>query len=179
MANQNKNVFVGCGGAEGISRWMASAGRGLGRYIGLNTANGAVLDYETAPSFSLTVQVTDDGVPALSGTAAVTVNLTDANDAPTDIALSNASVAENNTAGATVGTLSATDADAGQTGIRNQNIYTARIAGGLVVGAPGKLAVDRRKARRRSDRVPLESPRQQLREKEHEAHDHDRPPAST
>ncbi len=25
-------------------RWMASAGKGLGRYIGLNTANGAVLD---------------------------------------------------------------------------------------------------------------------------------------
>ena len=25
-------------------RWMASAGKGLGRYMGLNTANGAVLD---------------------------------------------------------------------------------------------------------------------------------------
>ena len=25
-------------------RWMASIGKGLGRYIGLNTANGAVLD---------------------------------------------------------------------------------------------------------------------------------------
>ena len=37
------------------------------------------------------------------------------NHAPTDIALSNAAIAENNTAGATVGTLSATDADAGDT----------------------------------------------------------------
>jgi hypothetical protein len=31
-------------GAGDDLRWMASAGKGLGRYIGLNTANGAVLD---------------------------------------------------------------------------------------------------------------------------------------
>jgi hypothetical protein len=31
-------------GAKDDFRWMASAGSGLGRYIGLNTANGAVLD---------------------------------------------------------------------------------------------------------------------------------------
>jgi hypothetical protein len=31
-------------GSRDDIRWMASAGKGLGRYIGLNTANGAVLD---------------------------------------------------------------------------------------------------------------------------------------
>jgi hypothetical protein len=31
-------------GSRDDFRWMASAGKGLGRYIGLNTANGAVLD---------------------------------------------------------------------------------------------------------------------------------------
>jgi len=31
-------------GAKDDFRWMASTGKGLGRYIGLNTANGAVLD---------------------------------------------------------------------------------------------------------------------------------------
>ena len=33
----------------------------------ITVANSAALDFETTPSFSLTVQVTDDGSPALSG----------------------------------------------------------------------------------------------------------------
>ncbi|MBL9115256.1 MAG: cadherin domain-containing protein [Verrucomicrobiaceae bacterium] len=46
-----------------------------------------------------------------------------ANNAPTNIALSNATLAENNAPGATVGTLTATDADAGDT-------HTFSLAGG-------------------------------------------------
>ena len=40
------------------------------------------LDFETTPTYTLSVQVTDDGIPALSDTATITVNLTDVNDAP-------------------------------------------------------------------------------------------------
>jgi hypothetical protein len=41
-----------------------------------------MLDFETTPTFALTVQVTDNGSPALSASATVTVHLNDVNDAP-------------------------------------------------------------------------------------------------
>lgn len=43
----------------------------------ITVANGAGLDFETAPIWNLTVEVTDSGSPALSAQAAVTVDLTD------------------------------------------------------------------------------------------------------
>lgn len=48
----------------------------------ITVANGSKLDYETQSSYSLTVQVTDNGVPALSGTAAITIQLTNTEEAP-------------------------------------------------------------------------------------------------
>ena len=78
----------------------------------LTVANSAELDFEATPSCARTVEVADNGTPVLTDTATVTVNLTDANEAPTGISLSNTTVAEN-AAGATVGTLSVTDPDAG------------------------------------------------------------------
>ena len=48
----------------------------------ITVANSAALDFETRPSFTLTVQVTDNGTPAMSGTTTVTVNLTDVPEAP-------------------------------------------------------------------------------------------------
>ena len=70
-------------------------------------------DFETKNEYSVRVQ-TDDGN---GGTfeKAFTVTVTDANDAPTDIALSASSVAENQPAATAVGTLSSTDQDAGDT----------------------------------------------------------------
>src|SRR5204863_87761 len=44
-----------------------------------------------------------------------TISVTDVNDAPTDLSLSNSSVAENQASGTTVGTLSDTDQDVGDT----------------------------------------------------------------
>jgi hypothetical protein len=49
----------------------------------ITVANSAALDFETTPSFSLTVQVTDDGSPALSTSAPVTILLTNVNEKPT------------------------------------------------------------------------------------------------
>ncbi|WP_052430539.1 cadherin domain-containing protein [Hymenobacter sp. DG25B] len=48
----------------------------------LEVNNSAALDYATTPSFSLTVQATDSGNPALSASATITVNVTDVNGAP-------------------------------------------------------------------------------------------------
>jgi len=45
-------------------------------------ANAAALNFETVPSFSPTVRTTDNGTPALSASATVTVNTTNVNEAP-------------------------------------------------------------------------------------------------
>ena len=68
-------------------------------------------NYEAKNSYSIDVVATDGG--NLSSSKAVTINVTDVNEAPTDIALSNASVDENSAADTVVGTLSSTDPDAG------------------------------------------------------------------
>ncbi|MBL4864717.1 MAG: cadherin repeat domain-containing protein, partial [Rhodobiaceae bacterium] len=73
---------------------------------------GVSLDHEAADSVDVVVTTTDSGGATYSETFSIAVG--DVNEAPTDIALSNSSVAEN-TAGAVVGTLSTTDVDAGDT----------------------------------------------------------------
>ena len=76
---------------------------------GTTLETAAAFDFETKDSYTIRVEV-DDGN---GGTfeEAFTISITDVNDAPTDIALSSASVAENESTGTTVGTLSATDQD--------------------------------------------------------------------
>jgi hypothetical protein len=71
------------------------------------------LDFEADSSLSVRIR-TNDGH---GGTfeKQFTIVVTNANDPPSEIALSNSSVAENQPAGTTVGTLSATDQDAGAT----------------------------------------------------------------
>ena len=71
------------------------------------------LDFESTPSVSVTVRSTDSG--GLTFDKAFTVTLTDVNEAPSDISLSAATVAENAAQGTDLGTLSTTDVDAGDT----------------------------------------------------------------
>ncbi len=79
----------------------------------ITVASGAALDFETTPSYSLTVTASDG---SLSATAPVTINLSNVNEAPTFGAASYTfSVAENSASGASVGSVSATDPDAGTT----------------------------------------------------------------
>jgi hypothetical protein len=70
-------------------------------------------DFETRSDYTVRVRSTDQGGLFVEKVFAITV--TDANEAPTDIALSSTSIAENTGADATVGTLSTTDPDAGNT----------------------------------------------------------------
>lgn len=72
-----------------------------------------VLDYETQDSYEVPVKVTDSGGLTCSKTFDIRVQ--DVNDAPTDIALAPASVAEGQPAGTKLGTLSVTDQDSGGT----------------------------------------------------------------
>ncbi|MBE3123843.1 MAG: cadherin domain-containing protein, partial [Planctomycetes bacterium] len=106
----------------GQSLTYAITGGNTGNAFAINATTGqitvatsAALNYETTPSFALTVQVTDNGTPALSDTGTVTINLTNVNEMPTGVSLSSTTVAENQPAGTAVGTLSTVDPDVGNT----------------------------------------------------------------
>ena len=97
----------------------AITGGNTGNAFAIDSATGQItvagaLDYETLDNFVLTVLVTDDGTPSLSDTAAVTIAVNDANDAPVvnDQAFN---LNENSPIGTVVGTVLASDPDAGQT----------------------------------------------------------------
>ena len=79
----------------------------------ITVADGTLLNYESAANHTVTVRVTDSG--GSSYDEAFTIRLTNVNEAPTDLALSANSVAENAATGTVVGTLTTTDADAGDT----------------------------------------------------------------
>ena len=80
---------------------------------GSTLRSSAVFNHEVKNSYSIRVRVTDQG--GLSYETPLTVTISNVNEAVTDVALSPSSIAENNAANATVGTLSATDGDTGDT----------------------------------------------------------------
>ena len=69
----------------------------------------AALDFETRSTHTVRVRVTDAG--GLSYVEDLTVTVTNVNEAPTDVALSGASIPENSGAGTSVGTFTTTDGD--------------------------------------------------------------------
>ena len=80
----------------------------------LQVADGTLLDFEGATSHAVTVRVTDAG--GLSYDKAFTINLTDVNEAPTDVTLSASTVAEDAAADTVIGTFQGiVDPDAGDT----------------------------------------------------------------
>ena len=87
-----------------------------------------VLDFETQSSYSVTVRVTDSGGNTYDETLSVTVN--DLNETPTDIAPNSFAINENvdTSVGTSVGTLTATDEDSGET-------FSYSIVGGADAGS--------------------------------------------
>jgi hypothetical protein len=59
----------------------------------LKLVAGQSLDFETEPTVSVTITATDQG--GLTYNEAFTITVTNVNEAPTDLALSNSTVAEN------------------------------------------------------------------------------------
>jgi hypothetical protein len=94
----------------------------------ISVANSAALNFETTPTFVLTVSVTDGG--GLSASETITINLTNVNEAPT-IAPQTFSIAENSPNGTTVGTVVATDVDAGDS--RNFAITVGNTGGAFAI----------------------------------------------
>ncbi|MFN2588456.1 MAG: cadherin domain-containing protein [Actinomycetota bacterium] len=107
----------------GQTHTFAITGGNTGGAFQINPGTGEItvadtsdVDFETNPTFNLTVEVTDDGSPNQSGSNTVTVNLTNVNESPTDIFLNDTSVAENASINTVVGTISGSDPDAGDSG---------------------------------------------------------------
>jgi hypothetical protein len=93
----------------------------------ISSKTGASFDFEGTPSYSFQVQVSDGRDVT---TQTIVINVGDVNEAPTDLTLSNSSLAENNAVGDVIGTLTSTDPDAGET-----FTYT------LVNNASGRFAI--------------------------------------
>ena len=83
-----------------------------------------VLDFETKPSYTVTVRVTDSG--GLTHDESITVNVNDLNDAPTAITPTSFAINENTdtSSGTSVGTFATTDPDSGES-------FTYSIQGGV------------------------------------------------
>jgi uncharacterized delta-60 repeat protein len=71
------------------------------------------LDFETKNSYTVRIRTTDQG--GLFFEKAFTITVTEANEAPADLALSSTSIAENSPANTKVGTMSTIDPNAGDT----------------------------------------------------------------
>jgi gliding motility-associated-like protein len=89
-----------------------------------NLLSGASYDYETKNTYAIRVRVTDRFGAFFE--KAFTITVTDVNESPTDINLSNNSVAENSAIGAVVGSLGVADEDSG-----NSYTYTLVTGDGI------------------------------------------------
>ncbi|MBK7172698.1 MAG: cadherin domain-containing protein [Bacteroidales bacterium] len=104
--NQNLSFSIGAGNTANAFAIDGSTGL-------ITVNNSAVLDFETTPVFTLTINVVDDGLGTLSTSSQITISLADVNESP----LANDqtfSVQEFSALGTTVGMIAATDPDAGQ-----------------------------------------------------------------
>ncbi|MCA8983005.1 MAG: cadherin domain-containing protein [Planctomycetaceae bacterium] len=106
----------------------------------LTVLNNANLNFETNPSFELTIQVRDPAFPDLFATATITVNLTDVNERPTISVGQVLDVFEHSVNGTSVGTVNVVEVDAGQT--LTFSIISGNIGGTFAINAAtGEITV--------------------------------------
>lgn len=77
----------------------------------LFASKNSQLDFESSPSFQITVKSTDNGNPPMSVQISLVINLQDVNEKPTNITLSNHTVQENKPSGTVIGQLAVSDPD--------------------------------------------------------------------
>jgi len=82
----------------------------------------AVLDFETSPTLTIPIETVDQG--GLYFVKHIVINVTNVNEAPTNIALSASSIGENSAIGTLIGNLITTDPDA-------SNTFTYSIVSGI------------------------------------------------
>ena len=86
-----------------------------GKFVILNNklyvSSSANLDYEAQSQFTVRIQSEDNGSPPLSLAKDFKISIIDVNEAPVNITLSPANIAENSAAGTVIGQLDVTDPD--------------------------------------------------------------------
>ncbi len=116
-ANSNIGTFSTTGGgtfAYSLVSGTGSDNNGNFQLINNELRNSTVFNFETKSSYSIRVRSTNLGTnDAIE--MAFTISVTDLNEAPTNITLSNSSIAENLVANTVVGNLTTSDPDAGNT----------------------------------------------------------------
>ncbi len=107
-----------------------SGGEGNGNFTieGNTIKTAAAFNFEATPSFSILVQSTDQN--GLSVVKSLTIQISNVNEAPTNISLTGTSLAENAGLNFAIGTLSSIDPDAGDlltfslpTGVGDNNLF--------------------------------------------------------
>ncbi|MBF0371170.1 MAG: tandem-95 repeat protein [Magnetococcales bacterium] len=79
----------------------------------LSVIDGSALDYETNPSFALTVEVADDGSPSESDQAQLTINLNNVNEAPSISSAGSQTMLEDAEGGLVISGIALSDPDVG------------------------------------------------------------------
>lgn len=129
---QTHTFAITAGDPDGVFTIDASSGE-------IRVDNPTLLDYEITPTFALTVTVTDSAFPPASGSAAVDIQLNDVNDAP-QVSPITFSLPENSADEAVVGSVTATDQDAGQK--LAFSITAGNTGGAFAIDSTGQIRVD-------------------------------------
>ncbi|HYF51941.1 MAG TPA: cadherin domain-containing protein [Planctomycetota bacterium] len=131
-AGQALTYAITAGNASGAFAINASSGA-------ITIASPSAVNFETSPTFSLLISVSDNFTPPLSASATMTVQLADVNEPPV-LAARVFSITENSSFGTVVGTVTGSDADAGQT--LAYTIIAGNTGGAFAVDAPsGRITV--------------------------------------
>ena len=88
-----------------------AAGRFVIQNDKLYVSSSANLDYEVQTQFTVRIQSKDNGTPSLSLAKDFQITILDVNEAPVNITLAPANIAENSAPGAVIGQLNVTDPD--------------------------------------------------------------------
>jgi len=132
-AGQSLSYAITGGSGQGLFNINSANGQ-------ITVASGASFDFESTASYTLTVAVSDNGSPTGSDTATITVNLNDVNEVAVFNATSPFSLNENSAANTAVGTVTATDPDAGQT--LTYSILSGNTGGAFAINAStGQITV--------------------------------------
>ncbi len=97
----------------GLVAGTGSADNALFTIAGNQLKSNAGFDFETKSSYSVRVRSTDQG--GLSFEKQLTIGVTNVNETPTNLVISNSNIAENQVVGTVIGNFTTTDPDAGST----------------------------------------------------------------
>ena len=132
-AGQTKTFSIVSGNTNGAFAINTSTGA-------LTVANSAAINFYLNPTFNIGVKVIDSGLPSLSQTATITINILPGINQPPVITDQSFSVSQNAPAGTSVGQVKATDPNAGQSLV--YSIISGNSDGGFAINsATGEITV--------------------------------------